>query len=610
MARTSAPFLIMAGCLWMLAGVVDFARLSTLPQAMAALLPVQCLLAATFCAISLWAVARYDGLAHRHFRTGIDPSLARKSGFAAIAVAQTVGFGVFSGAAMRWRMLPHIGLKSAMQLSAFVSVTFMTALAFLSALACLILPSPTWTTLPAFACAIALPLAVLTLSFAPACAAIRHRIAFPSLQAVRVILGWAGLDLMAAAFAFYLLIPGGDLDFATFLPVFLLALGAAMLSGAPGGVGPFELTLISLLPQVATADLITAILVFRTLYYAIPAMLAVATVFVTKPPKPDAALPITAPHGQPVAELGILAQNGGFVQKHVTGSYALWITPQTATMLFDPATGQAAPALAHLKAQAAALSLGACVYKCSARTALTARAQGWSVAKVAQDCLIDLQSYELDQPDKRGLRRKLRKARKAGVRVERATSLPLHDMSVIDALWQAAQGPARGGTMGRFCCDYLAEQDVYLARLDDRLIAYASFHSDPTAPCLDLMRHMPDLPDGTMHLLVQTAIDAARTNGKTTLCLAAVPYAPPWVKHIGPFRRHFDNPGLRQFKAGFAPTYVPRYAAAPSKPALVLALVDIANEVHRPRPLQTGSRPHEQHEEYVVALKGEPWKGK
>lgn len=608
--RFSTPLLIMGVSLWILTGVVDPPLLSSLPKSFAALPSDTLLLAGLLCGISFWAVARYDGLAHCHFRTGVDPALARKSGFAAIAVAQTAGFGIFTGAAVRWRMLPHIGFKGAMRLSVFVSVTFMTALAFLCALACLILPAPDWTSLPALLVATMLPVAVVILSFTPALAPFRHYAQMPSLHAIRNILAWAGLDILAAAGAFYLLIPAPELGFSSFLPVFMLAIGAAMLSGAPGGVGPFELTLISLLPQVPTTDLVTAILVFRAFYYAFPAVLAVATVFLTKQPKPEAARPPATPSGQQLAEHGILAQNAGHMQQHDTGSYALWFTPQTATMLFDPATGQPADALAHLKAEAKAHARSACVYKCSARTAVAARAQGWHVAQIAQECVVDLSAYDLDHASRRGLRRKLRKAQRAGLIVERATALPLREMAAIDTQWQQAQGSARGGTMGRFCQHYLAVQDVFLARQNGRLIAYASFHNDPTTPCLDLMRQIPTAPDGTMHLLIHRAIDAARSDGKSRLSLAAIPQAPEWVKHSPPLRHAYENPGLRQFKASFAPLYLPRYAAAPSKPALVLGLIDIASEVHHPRALPSSDQPHEQHEDYEVALNSAPWKGR
>lgn len=607
--RVSAPFLVMGFSLWLLGGLVDLPRWSALPQSIAALPIGRCLLAGALCAVSLWAVARYDALAHRHFASGVDPALAHKSGFAAIAVAQTAGFGVFTSAAVRWRMLPHIGLKGAMQLSLFVCTTFLVALAFLTALACLFLPAPHWTTLPGLLIAALLPVAILTLSFAPICAPVRHRLRLPSLQIIRDILGWSGLDVVAAAIAFYILIPATGLGFAEFLPVFLLALGAAMLSGAPGGVGPFELTLFALLPQVAATDLVTAILVFRAFYYAVPAVLGVAIVFLSKPSKPKSSPVARAITGQQLAELGILAQNGGLIQHHDSGSYALWRTPQTATLLFDPASGKAAPALAHLKSQAATQGRIACLYKCGARTAVAARRAGWSVARIAQECVVDLPCYDLDDATRRGLRRKLRKARKAGVIATRSTLLPLEQMAAIDAAWQASQGRARGGTMGRFCPAYLATQDVYLAHHEGRLIAYASFHKDPIAPCLDLMRYAPVAADGTMHLLVQSAIETASAEGKSRLSLAAVPQPPDWVNRHAALRRRIENPGLQQFKNSFAPVLRPRYAAAPSKPALVLALADIASEVYAPPALLSGRGTHKQHEKIEVALSRAPWKG-
>ena len=604
LARLSLPFMIMGVSLWLLSGLVEMSLFTTLPTSIAALPFELCLLSMAFCALSLWAVARYDGLAHRHFNTEIPQQLARTSGFAAIAIAQTVGFGVFSGAAVRWRMLPHIGLARAMQLSIFVSITFICALAFLTALASLILPAPDWTALPATLAFLGLPIAAGLISFAPCCAAIRHHIQIPSLRAIRAILGWSALDLMAAALALFILIPAPELTFAVFLPVFLLALGAAMISGAPGGVGPFELTLISLLPQVPTADLICAILVFRTLYYAIPAVLAVIIVFASPRAEPTSKTPIRSQieMTHQAAEHGILAQNAGTRHDHANGSFALWKTAQTATMLFDPMTGSRQAALSELRAQANANTRTACIYKCNPRMAHFTRRKGWHVAKIAEDCLVDLAPYDLATPARRGLRRKLRKAAKSGVTVTRTRSLPIDKMAEIDAAWQTAQGFARGATMGRFCPDYLQSQDVYLAHSNGKLIAYASFHRHADAPCLDLMRHLPDLPDGTMHLIVQVALDTARSDGKSTLNLAALPALPAWTRRTGPFSRYFDNPGLRQFKSSFAPRYAPRYAAAPSRTALVLALADIATEVHCPRPLVHCPAPHEQDEEYEIAL--------
>jgi phosphatidylglycerol lysyltransferase len=608
--RMSAPFLVMGVSVWMLAGVIDHSLITSLPDFITNLPPLTYLLAAVFCCLSFWAVARYDGLAHRHFGTGISEVQARKSGFAAIAAAQTVGFGVFTGAAVRWRMLPQLGLTQALQLSTFVSVTFILTLLFVAALACLMLPAQVWLIVPAIVFVVFLPTSILMLSFAPICAPLRHRIQIPSLRSVCAIVGWASLDLTAASLAFFVLIQTPELSFAGFLPVFLLALGADLLSGAPGGVGPFELTLITLLPQVPAAELVTAIVAFRAIYYAIPTVLAVLFILGsprtvrqnTSPLTPRIAL-------QPVGERGILAQNGGAIHDHKKGSYALWNTSQTATLLFDPISGTVPPALNNLKAEARSRNKLACLYKCSAKTALTARLDNWPVLRIAQDCIIDLPNYDLSLPTRRGLRRKLRKAEKSGVTVIRANRLPISQMAAVDADWRRAHGPALGGTMGRFCPKYLQNQTVYLAYCETRLIAIASFHTDTASHCLDLMRHAGDMPDGTMHLIVQSALADAQRMGKGELSLAALPNFPNWVRHIGVLRHKTENPGLRQFKESFAPRHRAKYAAAPSWPALFIALADIAVEVHWPNPLRTTNQPHEQDEDYDVAMNGPLWKG-
>ncbi len=606
--KLCAPFLIMGVSLWMLTNVIDLSLLDALPATIAALPMGLLFLSGLLTALSFWAIARYDGIAHRHFATGMDPALAHKSGFAAIAIAQTVGFGVLSGAAVRWRMLPDLGLKTSLQLATFVSVTFLTAFAFLTAVVCLLLPTPAWITQPALLIAIGIPFSLLCLSFAPHCAPIRHRIRIPSLCASGTMLGWTALDVLAAALALYVLIPSETLSFATFLPIFMLAIGVAMLSGAPGGVGPFELTLISLLPQVPTAELIAAIIAFRAIYYAGPALVAVVVVFVTKRPEPAHETTVAPAHPIP-AELGILAQNGGTILSHGTGCYGLWHTTQTATLLFDPVSGPEKPALHSLRTEARCSNRVPVIYKCSGRMALVARKEGWEVARIAQDCVLPLEEYDLSIPARRSLRRKLRQAEKAGVTITKATTLPLAEMAALDAAWQFAQGAARGATMGRFCPTYLSTQDVFLAHHQGKLIAYASFHADHGSLCLDLMRHGSDLPQGTMHMIIQTAIDAAKTTGKSQVSLAAIPSMPEWTKRTGPLRQKFTKSGLGQFKRSFAPRFVPKYAAAPTRAALALALADITAEVFWPQPLTSTDAPHKEDEDYELALNYVPWKG-
>ena len=58
------------------------------------------------------------------------------------------------------------------------------------------------------------------------------------------------------------------------LAVYFLALGAAVISSAPGGLGPFDLTLFALLPSQNPGELITAIIAFRLIYLAVPALVS------------------------------------------------------------------------------------------------------------------------------------------------------------------------------------------------------------------------------------------------------------------------------------------------------------------------------------------------
>ena len=66
------------------------------------------------------------------------------------------------------------------------------------------------------------------------------------------------------------------------LPVFLLALGLGIASGSPGGIGPFEATLLALLPGIEASGLLAGILAFRVLAYALPAACGAAWVLASR----------------------------------------------------------------------------------------------------------------------------------------------------------------------------------------------------------------------------------------------------------------------------------------------------------------------------------------
>jgi len=96
-----------------------------------------------------------------------------------------------------------------------------------------------------------------------------RRIAF-----LQVAIGCA--DTLIAAAILYCVLPAGpDLSFSRVLAVYLAAFAGGLLSGLPAGVGVFDaLLLLGLAGHVDTASGLAALLLFRGLYFLIPALLA------------------------------------------------------------------------------------------------------------------------------------------------------------------------------------------------------------------------------------------------------------------------------------------------------------------------------------------------
>ena len=100
-------------------------------------------------------------------------------------------------------------------------------------------------------------------------------ISVPSLRSGVAQIGLAGVDLLLASAALYVLIPDGDLSFTAFLSVYCLAFFGGLLSNAPGGIGVFETVFLMLLPtSLPNNDLLAILVVYRAVYFLLP--LAVA----------------------------------------------------------------------------------------------------------------------------------------------------------------------------------------------------------------------------------------------------------------------------------------------------------------------------------------------
>ncbi|WP_308621002.1 lysylphosphatidylglycerol synthetase family protein [uncultured Desulfovibrio sp.] len=85
----------------------------------------------------------------------------------------------------------------------------------------------------------------------------------------------AGVDIVAAAACMYVLLPGDiGIGFLDFLPSYLMAQVAVVLTHIPGGVGVFELVILELSHTSHEQAVFAAVLLFRLIYYILPLLAA------------------------------------------------------------------------------------------------------------------------------------------------------------------------------------------------------------------------------------------------------------------------------------------------------------------------------------------------
>lgn len=594
---------------WLLSGQIKGVNWSQIADTLAQIDLMQICLALGLSALSYWAVGHYDAVIHRHFATGENPRVARKAGICAIALSQVIGMGLISGSLVRWRMLPDRGLGFATKITAAVTASFLAGWAIITT-ACVML-TPGAPHKDAAMIAFCLIAAVVF-----ACALAPRRVAklwhLPNIVTLGQLVFFCAIDTLAAGTALYVLLPHATaLGVLDLLPAFLIAFGLGLLSGSPGGIGAFEFVLLAYVPGVDVAVLLAAVLAWRLVYFVLPALYG-TVLAIYGPSQHRAHPPATAfkPRAAPSTCIeGQLQQQEGFGFVSLTQDHT-WLIASTRHFLvgfFDPSPSdetlhkvdaplfhKVAQQSARIFAQARAQNRIGLMYKSGARSAAAARAMGARALRVARNGWVDPKAAPLNVPARAQLRRKLRKAAAAGVSVTCASHTDIHHLwprlRQIAQNWEATHGRERGFSMGRFCRDTLLAQRVYIARHGDRVVGFVSFHSTGQVWTLDVMRNDHRVPDGTMHLIVQTAIEDAADLGVARVSLAAVSepcFADAAQPKIAGMMRKMGllNSGLLQFKSCFAPQWQPLYFVAPNRICLILGLASVTRAVFWPSPL-------------------------
>lgn len=279
-------------------------------------------LALLFTAGSFLALSVYDVHALRFAGARLPYRLVALASFCAYAVGNIAGFGPLTGGSVRYRFYSPFGLEpeAIAKVVAYVAAAFGFGLAFVAGLG-LAISGPDLAALIGMPGATVRGIGLLVLAGVAAVllfAALRRgsvavfgrAVALPDARDILSQLLATSVDVASAAAVLYVLLPDGDVSFPVVLAVFSVAIGAGVLSHLPGGVGIFETIVVGALGTRLPIDgVISALLLYRIVYYVVPLVVAVAAMIVSEARRATKASPalMAAVSGITPVMLGTLA---------------------------------------------------------------------------------------------------------------------------------------------------------------------------------------------------------------------------------------------------------------------------------------------------------------
>jgi uncharacterized membrane protein YbhN (UPF0104 family) len=259
-----------------------------------ALIPFSHWMLAIGCTLVAYAaLAWYDRIALLHLERPLGWGFISLVSFTTYALSHNIGASVVSGAAVRYRAYSTKGLSAAEigVLVALCSFTFALGTVMLGGFVLVGEPSvlariydvPIELGRTVGFCLLGLVILYVfgsVLGFKPLKLG-KLNLVYPRPPIVVRQLLAAPLELLGAAGIIYFALPeAGNPGFAVVAGVFVVSFSAALLSNAPGGLGVLEFVFLTAMPDIAAAQVIAALLVFRLLYLIVPLAFASVVVIV------------------------------------------------------------------------------------------------------------------------------------------------------------------------------------------------------------------------------------------------------------------------------------------------------------------------------------------
>lgn len=262
--------------------------LADVESAMAAITPGQIALSVLFAALSFLVLTGYDVLALNAIGKPQRWRRAALGSFTAYNLSHNLGFAPVTAAAARWRAYRGTSVNAGdiARIVVIAGVTFWFGIFVLLGIALLIVPGAlrihdAAMPYPAQA-AIGAAIMAAVAAYLWACAAglkpiniLGWTLPVPTLRQALTQFLLAATDIALASAALLVLLPPDAWgQYPAFLVAYVVAMVVALLTHAPGGIGVFEAVVLVTLPEVDKPALVSALILYRLIYYWIPFLLA------------------------------------------------------------------------------------------------------------------------------------------------------------------------------------------------------------------------------------------------------------------------------------------------------------------------------------------------
>jgi phosphatidylglycerol lysyltransferase len=221
---------------------------------------------------------------------------------------------------------------------------------------------------------------------------------------------------------------------------------------------------------------------------------------------------------------------------------------------------------------------------------------GLSVVKLGEEARVPLESFSLEGPERRNLRRMWRRAEQEGCSFEvmgaqRVCSILPRLRAISDEWLTSKRTREKRFSLGYFDERYLSRYPAALVRRDGDIVAFANVwqSGEKAELSVDLMRFSTSAPPGVMRYLLAELMLWGKERGYEWFNLGMAPLsglqasavAPLWnqlgTAIYGYGERFYNFQGVRDFKEWFHPVWEPKYLVSSGGAARPVIIANIAS---------------------------------